>query len=139
MPEQRPIGYWLKLLDQLIEADLTRTLTPLGLNRRQWQVLNIVAADGATREKIGSELASFMEDPAGVDDLLDGLTEEGTLHNQDGTYGLTASGIDRLSSARSEISAARQRISDGLTREAYETTISTLETMCHNLGWTGKP
>ena len=71
-------------------------------------------------------------------DLLDALTEEGTLHDQDGTYGLTASGIDRLSSARSEISAARQRISDGLPREAYETTISTLETMCHNLGWTGE-
>ena len=65
MPGQRPIGYWLKLLDQLIEADLTRTLTPLGFNRRQWQVLNIVEADGATREKIGNELSSFVEDPAG--------------------------------------------------------------------------
>ncbi len=136
MPAQRPIGYWLKLLDQLIEADLTRTLTPLGLNRRQWQILNIVGANGATREKIANELEAFIEDPDGVDDLLDELTGAGTLDYDDETYLLTASGIDRLGSARSEITAARQRISGGLTREAYDTTISTLETMCHNLGWT---
>lgn len=137
MPAQRPIGYWIKVLDQLIEADLTRTLTPFGLSRRHWQILNLVEEHARTSAAIAGELDSFVESSGDVDDLLDELTERGWLQRGDEIYGLTTSGIERLSAARTEISAARQAISEGLTREAYETTISTLETMCRNLGWTG--
>jgi hypothetical protein len=37
---RRPIGYWLKHLDRLIEDTFERTLSMEGLTRRHWQVLN---------------------------------------------------------------------------------------------------
>ena len=40
---RRPIGYWLKHLDRLIEDTFSRTLAGQGLTRRHWQVLNTLA------------------------------------------------------------------------------------------------
>ena len=44
----RPIGYWLKHLDRLIEATFDRTLADVGLGRRHWQTLNTLAGGPAT-------------------------------------------------------------------------------------------
>jgi hypothetical protein len=38
--DRRPIGYWLKRLDGLIEQHFERTLAGEGVTRRQWQALN---------------------------------------------------------------------------------------------------
>jgi hypothetical protein len=37
--DRRPIGYWLKHLDGLIEAAFSRTLAGQGVTRRHWQAL----------------------------------------------------------------------------------------------------
>ena len=41
---QRPIGYWLKHLDRLIEASFERIFADEGLTRRDWQVLSTLDA-----------------------------------------------------------------------------------------------
>ncbi|HEU4909957.1 MAG TPA: hypothetical protein VFT17_13930, partial [Propionibacteriaceae bacterium] len=38
----RPIGYWLKKLDGLIDAEFERQLGEASLSRRQWQVLSLI-------------------------------------------------------------------------------------------------
>ena len=38
----RPIGYWLKKLDRLIDEQFERQLSEAGLSRRQWQLLNLL-------------------------------------------------------------------------------------------------
>ncbi|GAA4602421.1 hypothetical protein GCM10023195_07350 [Actinoallomurus liliacearum] len=43
MEQRRPLGYWLKLLDQLIEENLNRVLAVEGLHRRHWQTMNLLA------------------------------------------------------------------------------------------------
>lgn len=40
--DRRPIGYWLKHLDGLIEAAFSRTLAGQGVTRRHWQALKIL-------------------------------------------------------------------------------------------------
>jgi hypothetical protein len=39
---ERPIGYWLKHLDRLIEAAAERTFAEQKLTRRHWQVMNVL-------------------------------------------------------------------------------------------------
>jgi hypothetical protein len=38
--DNKPIGWWLKEVDRLLEASFERILAADGLTRRQWQALN---------------------------------------------------------------------------------------------------
>ena len=63
---QRPIGYWLKHLDRLIETTFSRTLAGQGLTRRHWQVLNTLAHGPASPADLTKALNPFLrDDPAG--------------------------------------------------------------------------
>ncbi|MFC9229389.1 hypothetical protein ACFTZI_10550 [Streptomyces decoyicus] len=42
----KPIGYYLKALDVLIDEDFARSLSAHELTRRDWQVLNSLALQG---------------------------------------------------------------------------------------------
>ena len=55
----RPIGYWLKEVDRLIEADFARLLAEENLTRRHWQVLNALASGAGSQAEIDHALAPF--------------------------------------------------------------------------------
>lgn len=40
--KSKPIGYWLKEVDRLIEDGLDRALVERDMTRRQWQVMNVL-------------------------------------------------------------------------------------------------
>ncbi len=133
----RPIGYWLKLLDGLIEEDLDRTLVPFDLNRRQWQILNVLARSSSNGEAIYQELEGFFVDQAQVDSLLDVLVSEDWIRTTPaGEASLTEAGNRRLTDALNSVREARQRISSGIEADQYGQTVTTLRSMCENLGWT---
>src|SRR3954468_5619945 len=60
MAEQRPIGYWLKLVDQLIEKQFATTLDEHGVTRRQWQLLSVLSRSSATVEQLDDAIAPFL-------------------------------------------------------------------------------
>ncbi len=60
--ERRPIGYWLKHLDRLIERSFESTLASEPLTRRHWQVLNTSHARPSTHAEIASALAPVLGD-----------------------------------------------------------------------------
>lgn len=133
----RPIGYWLKLLDRLIEEDLDRTLVPFDLTRRQWQILNVLAGSPGNTESIYRELKGFLVDQAQVDSLLHVLVSDGWIETAPtGEASLTEGGQHRLTEALNSVRAARQRISSGIGADQYGQTVNTLRSMCENLGWT---
>ena len=41
--DNKPIGWWLKELDRLLESSFEQVLAADGLTRRQWQALNAAA------------------------------------------------------------------------------------------------
>ena len=72
MPERKPIGYWLKELDRLIEGTLDRTLADEGVTRRDWQVLNALETAPAPRDAVVDALRPFWgERAADPDDVLE--------------------------------------------------------------------
>lgn len=132
-----PIGFLIKLLDDLIEADLNRTLDPFGLDRRRWQILNLLTAASLTRADIAIELAPFLTGPEGAVGLVEELVGAGLVERSGESLELSPAGHELLGRAGREVSIARSRVSEGLSREDYQTTVGSLETMCRNLGWSG--
>jgi DNA-binding MarR family transcriptional regulator len=131
MEGQRPIGWWVKRLDVLLEQAVDSAVAGEGLTRRHWQVLHSLA-DGAARESdLRSTLADF---PGDVGAVVGELVERGWVARSAGDeVALTAdgrAGHDRVAAA---VGRVRRHVADGLSAREYERTIMVLERMAENL------
>ncbi|MEV0285715.1 MULTISPECIES: MarR family winged helix-turn-helix transcriptional regulator [unclassified Kribbella] len=124
--DNKPIGWWLKEVDRLLEASFERLLAADGLNRRQWQALNAAASP----EPIAVALAPFLTGgPEELSAAVDPLTARGWL--QDGR--LTAAGQAALDGLRGKVQAQRERVTAGITGTEYAATIGVLQKLAGNL------
>lgn len=123
--DNKPIGWWLKEVDRLLEASFERVLAADGLTRRQWQALN-----AAGPEPIAVTLAPFLTgDPAELASVTGPLTERGWLSGQD----LTTEGRAALETLTTKVQQQRRQVTAGITDEQYAATLGTLRRMAHNL------
>ncbi|MGY1702671.1 hypothetical protein [Geodermatophilus sp. SYSU D00766] len=132
MQGQRPVGWWVRRLDELLEEGLDGVVVGEGLTRRHWQLLQSVAGAPVPRADLHAALAGF----AGPEDLgaaLADLAARGWLADDAGTLALTADGRvahERLAAA---VGAFRRRVADGLTAEEYAAVVAGLARMVANV------
>jgi hypothetical protein len=82
--DRRPIGYWLKHLDRLIEETFERTLSSAGLTRRHWQVLNTLNSGRTTTVELAVALRPFViDDGAPIQIVIDDLVTRGWVRRLD--------------------------------------------------------
>ncbi|MEU4605051.1 MarR family transcriptional regulator [Kribbella sp. NPDC023972] len=124
--DNKPIGWWLKELDRLLEASFERLLAAEGLTRRQWQALNAAAGP----EPIAVALAPFLSgDPAELAAVTDPLAEHGWLSGDE----LTQAGQVALRTLMTKVQAQREQMMTGVTDDEYVATIAVLRKMAGNL------
>jgi hypothetical protein len=135
MADRKPIGYWLKELDRLIEGTLDRALADEGVTRRDWQLLNALDPEPASREQVIDALRPFWGvEAAEPDALLDALIARGwALRDTADRFSLSPEGDAARTALLEKVKALRTAIADGVTPEAYNTTIDTLGRMASNL------
>ena len=137
MTDTRPIGFWLRLVDRLLEERFAAVLEEHGVTRGQWQLLNVVSNGGATAEVVERAVAPFTDADGGpVSAQLAELIESGWVELSGPEYRLTERGAtahDRLAEVIAELRASS---TDGLSEDDYARTLATLERMARNLGWT---
>jgi hypothetical protein len=142
MTDTRPIGFWLGLVDRLIDEQFARTLEEHGITRRQWQLMNVLANGPASVEQLDAEIAPFLQaatDDSPAETSVEHLTELIESAWVDATptgYELTERG--RSSFARLEAVVVEQRtvITAGVSEDEYVATVRVLERMAQNLGYT---
>jgi DNA-binding MarR family transcriptional regulator len=133
----RPIGFWLKLVDRLIDERFDRTLSFHRVTRRQWQLLNLLDCGPSTLRRLDAAVAPFLslgKGESSADHLTD-LIERGWVSRQGAMYALTPLGHDELGALSSVVAATRRRTADGISDEEYAATLAVLERMARNLGW----
>jgi DNA-binding PadR family transcriptional regulator len=129
---QKPIGHWLKTLDRLIDENFDRALAAEGVQRRHWQILNIVKTSPATNSTIAAALGPFWTEGAiTLDEVLADMTRRGWITGHEPRQ-LTAAGEAALDAIR-ERTSLREKIMAGLTAEQYTQTVAVLEQMAANL------
>jgi DNA-binding MarR family transcriptional regulator len=133
--DRRPIGYWLKHLDGLIEATVDRTLAGQGVTRRHWQALNTLHERPSTQAAIADALAPFLADDPGADErVIDELVARGWVERgEDNVLRLTPVGTGVHAGLLERIQATRQRLVRGVTQEEYLATVNVLRRMAGNL------
>ena len=138
MAPSRPIGFWLKLLDQLIDSQLEAVLGEHDVTRRQWQLLNLLDGGRATRAELGNALAPFL--PAGEPDPLgkelSGLLRSGWVARTGDELTLTEQGRLSFAGLGEVLARSRRALAAGVSAEEYHQTLEVLQRMARNLGWT---
>jgi DNA-binding PadR family transcriptional regulator len=141
MDAQRPLGYWLKLVDSLISEQFTVVLEEHGVTRRQWQLLNVLSKGPATGGELTSALAPFFGEPAAEgeptspSEHLAELVESGWISEEGHTFTLTERGATSLDRLTALVDTMREESSAGVSPEDYATTVASLRRMALNLGW----
>ncbi len=102
------------------------------MQRRHWQILNIVKTSPATNAGIAAALGPFWTEGAiTLDEVLDDMTRRGWITGQEPRQ-LTPGGEAALDAIR-ERTNLREKIMAGLTAEQYTQAIAVLEQMDANL------
>lgn len=132
--DQRPIGYWLKHLDRLIDGAFDQAFTQEGLGRREWQVMNVVAAAPADVGAIAEALRPFWGDDSGPANTLEVLRQRGWIACEEGgRYSLTPRGVEAHQAAAGRVAAIRTAVTTSLTPGEYAEAIRLLQRMSANL------
>ena len=137
MTAPRPIGFWLKLVDRLIDEQFASTLEEHGVTRRQWQLLNVLAKEPATVEQLDAAVAPFLSagDSESSAEHLSELIDSAWVDATPTGYELTERGRVALDKLAEVVAAQRTLATEGVTPEEYEQTVSVLERVARNLGW----
>jgi hypothetical protein len=131
--ELRPIGWWVRRLDALLEEVVDAVVAGEELTRRHWQALHSLAEGAMQESLLQTALADFGspdELAAVVADLADrGWVDRSTTER----ISLTADGVvahDRVARA---VGRVRRHVADGLSRQEYERTVLVLSRMVENV------
>lgn len=132
---ERPIGYWLKELDRLIDQQFERHLEEAGLSRRQWQLLNLLEDGPRSIPELESELEPFLQDdPDDLSKAISGLVTRGWADSQDNVVTLTETGRAQFGRVKAKVAELRQDLMIGISADEYRATIDVLARMAANLG-----
>lgn len=130
----RSIGCWIKRLDSLLEAQLDATLARFRLTRRQWQVLDALAAGPVAPAAVASILR--LSNPGGPGDVQEremaALVRERLVCLLDGRLALTESGRARHSGVSALVEDTRRELTAGIGADEYAMAVSVLERMSRN-------
>jgi DNA-binding MarR family transcriptional regulator len=141
--DTRPIGYWLGLVDRLIDEQFAATLEEHGVTRRQWQLLNVLARGAATVTELDAAIAPFLaaatdDSPAeSATDHLGELIESAWVAATSTGYELTDRGRTAFDKLTEVVTTQRTVFAKGISAEEYEQTVTVLERIARNLGWDG--
>ena len=131
MDDERPIGWWVKRLDALLEEALDTVVAGEGLTRRHWQVLHLLAGGVDQEGDVVAALADFSGDALAV---LADLSARGWVDRpRAGVAQLTAEGVSAHDRVLRAVNRVRRHTADGLSRQEYERTVLVLTRMVENV------
>lgn len=140
MAAPRPIGFWLRLVDTLIDEQFAGLLEEHGVTRRQWQLMNVLAEGPASREQLDAAVAPFLDataDESSVAHLAE-LVDSGWVAGDEAGYEVTEQGATAFDGLQEAVARTRARTAEGISEDDYATTLEVLEQMARNLGWAGE-
>src|SRR5262245_26635273 len=132
---ERPIGYWLKHVDCLIEDAAMRAFAEQSLTRRHWQVINVLHQSPKDEAQLTEAISPFWQ-PGTItlEDVTTELVRRNWLTRDDiGRYALTPAGEAGHAAVEERVQGIRFASVAGLTEQDYNATVHVLQRMAENL------
>lgn len=135
----RPIGFWLKLADRLIDEQFDTALADFAVSRRQWEILNVLSPGPSTLVNLNLALEPFLDVDTreSAADHVAGLIDRGWVDVAFEYYELTGEGASRHAELHRLVAKNRATTLAGIDDNDFRTTVHVLESVAKNLGWNG--
>jgi DNA-binding MarR family transcriptional regulator len=131
--QPRPIGWWLKRADRLLDAAFDRALEGHDVDRRGWQVLASLARRPTSFGELVASLAPF-DEPGVLMDVVDTLAASGWIEESDGRLRLTDDGRRQQAELAPLVDDVREHVTAALPAEDYVTLVHLLQQLADGLG-----
>lgn len=130
------LGYWVKLVDRLLEIRLEHILASDLLTRPHWQILSIVHQEPLSEADLEMQLLPFVgRSSTPIRVHIDDLMEAGWLDYRGGRYFLAASRVDAYAATAQKVQRMRRAVMAGISVEDYHLVMRILAQVSTNLGW----
>ena len=129
---RRPVGWWLKEADALLDAAFDAALDGTGVDRRGWQLLATLARAPMRRGELLASLASF-DPPQVLGRVLDEVVSRGWVEETDGVLRLTTVGSAQQQAVGPRVEEVRSKVSAALPQADYVQLISLLARLVEGL------
>ena len=133
----RPIGFWLKLVDRLIDEQFQHVLSEHDVTRAQWEILNILSPGPRSLDHLNHELAPFFDTVDGgcATEHVAGLIDRGWVDVAFEYYELTGTGAVKHAELHRLVAKTRTAAIADVDEDDYATMLRSLEKVAHTLGW----
>jgi hypothetical protein len=133
--DRKPIGYWVKHVDGLIERHLDSALAADAVSRREWQVLNLLDRAAASEAAVVEALRPFWTPGArSAADVLQGLAARGwSERDGSGSVRLTPAGAAARAALAERVQAFRTAMTAGIAPAQHAATVESLRLTAENL------
>ncbi|MFJ6651900.1 MarR family winged helix-turn-helix transcriptional regulator [Microbacterium sp. NPDC091313] len=123
----RPLGFWLRAVDALLDRAIAEALADEQLSRRDWMLLN--ALDG--------RFASpwLQERLARKSGRIRRLADRGWATFDDGRWTLTDEGRTARERLSGIVEGVRERVAGAVSPQDFATTVASLESIARELGF----
>jgi hypothetical protein len=133
---QRPVGWWVKRVDGLLDAAFEQALAGVGATRREWQMLSSLEAGPVPAAGLLRSLGPF-GDAEELAVQLDQLVGRGLVERSAGTLTLAPAGEARLAALRPAVGRVRGLVADTLPGDDYPALIGLLTRLAQGLAARG--
>ncbi|MCK6066125.1 MULTISPECIES: MarR family winged helix-turn-helix transcriptional regulator [Microbacterium] len=126
-PPDRPLGFWLRTVDSLLDDAFAEVLAGDDLSRRDWMLLN--AVDG---HRTAPWLAQRLARRGG---RVRRLAERGWIEETADGWALTDAGRDARERLATAVGGIRDRVAGAVDPEDFASMLTSLEAIARELGW----
>lgn len=128
--DRRPIDWWLKQADALIDRSFADALGQLDIDRREWQILESLAVRAQPPEDLLRALEAFPD----AETAIHLLRARGLIDGRDDVLTLTKAGMSVHHQASGAVAAVRSRVASALPGDDYRLLIQLLSQLVDGLG-----
>lgn len=122
-PADRPLGYWLRVVDALLTREFASALAAEGASRREWMLLNVVSGD------VRGPLPAHRHGKG-----LRRLEERGWIARRDDEWELTDEGRAARDRLGAIVAGIRERVTSAIGPDGYRALVGSLESIARELG-----
>lgn len=148
MTEPRPIAFWLKLVDGLLDERMTELLEEHGLTRRQWQLMTVLMNGPSTIDDLEERVRPLRQLDHGGEttdagsgrtaaDHLSELVESKWIEVSTERYALTDRGRIAYENLTVRVSGLQADLAGAVSPEEHKVLADLLGRMAQHLGWQG--
>lgn len=134
-PDNKPIGYWVKQVDEVLTQGINNIHMAFGITRTDWQVLHTIHEHGSISSSKLTDLLKPFADAQALEKIIVTFRERELLHTGDeAALSLSEKGRQLHAGCFEKQQAFRKKAMSGIAEQEYVTAISVLQKIVENGG-----